>query len=429
MSDITANLSLPYILPSQAQKHVTHNEAIRRLDALVQMAVLSATQTVPPATPADGDRYILPAGSTGVWAGQDGMLAVFEENTWVFYTPKAGWSVWVSTPGEPRVFDGTDWILAVQAMDFQNLEHVGIATTADATNRLAVSSEATLLTHTGAGHQVKVNKATAGDTGSLLFQTGWSGRAEMGLAGSDDFSIKVSADGISFHSAMALDGNTGAASFPNGMDPERSRIGGLTKGGGADWWGAVDPFTISQNSASALALASDRMYFSAFYVDRPVQLLGGFVSLSTASTTAGALLRCGVYRLGAPNGNSWDTGDLIADFGAAAADVADNKLFDLAVPVLVSKGWYLMAVGVSGVGAKAKYGRWQTPGLTRYFPHGSGTSATPRAIAPQLYMYENSCNPEITAGLPVAWAKNPVTATSSTNNWVYQIAFPKWREV
>lgn len=39
--DKTQNLNLPYILPSQAQKHVTHNEAIRALDAMLHLAVLS----------------------------------------------------------------------------------------------------------------------------------------------------------------------------------------------------------------------------------------------------------------------------------------------------------------------------------------------------------------------------------------------------
>ena len=34
MSDATINLEMPYILPSQAQKHVTHNEALQRLAAL-----------------------------------------------------------------------------------------------------------------------------------------------------------------------------------------------------------------------------------------------------------------------------------------------------------------------------------------------------------------------------------------------------------
>jgi len=72
MSDNSAKLSLPYLQASQAQKHVTHNEALRILDSVVQLSVIAADQTDPPATPADGDRYLLPAGATGAWAGQDG---------------------------------------------------------------------------------------------------------------------------------------------------------------------------------------------------------------------------------------------------------------------------------------------------------------------------------------------------------------------
>ncbi len=54
---------------------------------------------------------------------------------------------------------------------------------------------ATLLNHDGAGHQLKINKAAAGDTASLLYQDAFSGRAELGLAGDDDFHFKVSPDG------------------------------------------------------------------------------------------------------------------------------------------------------------------------------------------------------------------------------------------
>ena len=56
--DLTENLQIPYILPSQAQKHVTHNEAIKVLDAIVQLAVETRALATPPATPAPGGRYI-----------------------------------------------------------------------------------------------------------------------------------------------------------------------------------------------------------------------------------------------------------------------------------------------------------------------------------------------------------------------------------
>lgn len=98
------------------------------------------------------------------------------------------------------------------APDLAHLSGVGINTAHDSGNRLAVSSPASLFTHEGAGHQVKLNKASAADTASLLFQTDFSGRAEMGTAGQDDFAIKVSADGSSWTTALAFDAASGMAS-------------------------------------------------------------------------------------------------------------------------------------------------------------------------------------------------------------------------
>ena len=94
-------------------------------------------------------------------------------------------------------------------MATQNLNGVGIATSYDDINRLSVRGPATLFSHDGGGHQVKVNKASSGDTASLLFQSNWTGHAEMGLAGNTGFSIKVSPDGGSWTEALRLDPTTG----------------------------------------------------------------------------------------------------------------------------------------------------------------------------------------------------------------------------
>jgi len=45
---LTPKLSLPYIMPAQAQKHVTHNEALAKLDVIVQLSVLSMNLKSPP---------------------------------------------------------------------------------------------------------------------------------------------------------------------------------------------------------------------------------------------------------------------------------------------------------------------------------------------------------------------------------------------
>jgi hypothetical protein len=208
MPELSPTLSLPYLQPAQAQKHVTHNEALRILDAVTQLSVMSVTLSDPPAGPNNGDRYLVAGPATGDWTGQEDAIAVWAENAWTFFAPGVGWRIDVAPTGQSLRFDGLGWV-APAASDLQNVALVGVNTSADATNRLAVSSDATLLNNAGAGHQLKLNKSTAGDTASLLFQTGFSGRAEMGTAGSDGFSIKVSADGSTFENALVVDEATG----------------------------------------------------------------------------------------------------------------------------------------------------------------------------------------------------------------------------
>jgi len=93
MSDplATDHLALPYLAAAQAQKHVTHNAALRLLDGIVQLAVEASNATAPPASPAEGARYLLGATPTGAWAGQGGTLAMFVDGAWLHATPKVGW--------------------------------------------------------------------------------------------------------------------------------------------------------------------------------------------------------------------------------------------------------------------------------------------------------------------------------------------------
>ncbi len=200
------------IAASQAQKHITHNDALRLLDILTQLAVIGHIETTPPGNPAVGDRHIVAAGGGGGWAGHDGEIAIHEATGWAFVPPVAGLVAFDLGSAALIYFDGAAWgevPANLTASDMENLSGVGINATPDATNRLSVSAPATLLNHEGAGHQVKINKAAPGDTGSLLYQTNWSGRAEMGLAGDDNWSVKVSPDGSTWTTAPIIDRRSG----------------------------------------------------------------------------------------------------------------------------------------------------------------------------------------------------------------------------
>jgi hypothetical protein len=214
MSD-SPHLALPYLAPSQSQKHVTVNEALRILDAVVQLSVLSATTTAQPASPADGDRYILPTGKTGAaWSAMAiGSVAAYQDGARTEYAPHLGWRAYIVTPASLVVWNGSAWTPVSAGGGSETATKFGVNTAADTTNRLAVKSDAVLFSHDdvtpGSGDsQVKVNKASAADTASHLFQTNFSGRAEFGLTGDDDFHLKVSATGASFIDAIVIDSET-----------------------------------------------------------------------------------------------------------------------------------------------------------------------------------------------------------------------------
>ncbi|MEL7213377.1 MAG: DUF2793 domain-containing protein [Pseudomonadota bacterium] len=101
----TAKLGLPLVQPSQAQKHVTVNEALARLDSLTQVSVVSRSVTVPPTGAIDGACYLVPTGATAAWTGHSHEIAIRSNNGWVFVPMVEGWRVWVSDEGQ-----ALDWI-------------------------------------------------------------------------------------------------------------------------------------------------------------------------------------------------------------------------------------------------------------------------------------------------------------------------------
>lgn len=172
----TVKLGLPLIAPAQAQKHVTVNESLTRLDALVQLSLGSLEETVPPLSPTEGDVHSVGPGATGDWAGEDGRLAVFANGGWVFVTPRPGWQGW---SGGARVqFDGIGWVEGAGTLSPHGAGFVHRTMETDH----AVQSGGTSLI---AGI-LPENVVVYGVTGRVLSDIGGATGFEIGVAGSSD---------------------------------------------------------------------------------------------------------------------------------------------------------------------------------------------------------------------------------------------------
>lgn len=276
--ETSARLGLDYLMPAQAQKHVTVNESLRRLDALVQMAAVSRTITAEPGTPLDGDIYILPDAASGdAWDGQgEGVLACYRDGEWAFIAPETGWRAYVADEAALFVFDGENWLDAASLVtELHNLSRLGIGTGADAANPFAAKLNTALWTALTDGEggtgdlRYILNKEAAANVLSLLFQSGWSGRAEIGLVGDDNLGVKVSADGSAWLQALAIDRSTGRVSAELGLETTALNdgpLGGLRNvviNGGFDVWARGDSQSTSGvGSADRFRFVSDDAGFS-----------------------------------------------------------------------------------------------------------------------------------------------------------------------
>ncbi|CAA2101474.1 hypothetical protein MBUL_01194 [Methylobacterium bullatum] len=227
MSLTTDSLALPLIAAAQAGKHVTHNEALIVLDRLVQLACLDKDLTAPPPSPTEGDRYLVAAAApTGAWTGLSGHIVHFHDGVWNGLAPRAGWLAYLADEDAFYRFDGTAWTgLAATISALQNLVLLGLGTQADAENPFSAKLNKALWTarataEGGTGDlRLALNKAATGNVLSLLMQTGFSGRAEIGLVGDDSLTAKVSADGNNWSHAWRALGNNGFVGFGSAASP------------------------------------------------------------------------------------------------------------------------------------------------------------------------------------------------------------------
>lgn len=107
----TPHLGMTLVEQSQSQKEVTINEALGRIDALLNTGALDKDLAAPPGSPATGDLYIVAASPTGAWAGKAGQLAYYDQ-VWRFFVPREGMTLWVNDEDKLYSYTGSSWALS-----------------------------------------------------------------------------------------------------------------------------------------------------------------------------------------------------------------------------------------------------------------------------------------------------------------------------
>ena len=105
----TANLGIQLLSAGQAQKHVSINESFLKIDSLFMLSVRSRSTVTPPSSPESGDRYAVPAGALGAWAGKATHVAIFADGGWDFVQPRRGWRAFAEDEDLDIVFTNGVW--------------------------------------------------------------------------------------------------------------------------------------------------------------------------------------------------------------------------------------------------------------------------------------------------------------------------------
>ncbi len=112
LSDPNLGLNYGWTL-GESGWHTQMDANIKRLGALVGLSVTSRTVTTPPASPMDGERYIVPAAATGVWAGKADQIALWIDGAWEYHAPKVGWLAFIAAEDRLAVYKTGGWSAGV----------------------------------------------------------------------------------------------------------------------------------------------------------------------------------------------------------------------------------------------------------------------------------------------------------------------------
>jgi hypothetical protein len=227
---VTKHLQLPLLAPAQAQKHVTHNEALLTLDVLCQASVISRSFNSPPENPVAGDRYLV-CQSTNLdqnnhpWNGKTNALALWRDSSWHYFYPQFGWLIFVQSEQQFVFWNGQNWEnLNSSSKIMNNIKELGVGTSADSANKIALKTNRILSTalseeEGGAGDlECAFNKSSHSKKISFLFQEDYEDRIRIVFDENGYLVLSISPDGLIWNIALSINPKSGKVHFPQGLE-------------------------------------------------------------------------------------------------------------------------------------------------------------------------------------------------------------------
>jgi hypothetical protein len=115
----TGRLFLPMLAVGQAQKEITHNEALAMIDALIS-AVIEGRQPAPPPSLTENDAgkcWLVAASASGFWLAKSDQIACWTGGSWRFNVPVSGMRIWNAATNSQMIWRNNAWQESVAISD------------------------------------------------------------------------------------------------------------------------------------------------------------------------------------------------------------------------------------------------------------------------------------------------------------------------
>jgi hypothetical protein len=215
----TPRLGLPFIVTAQAQKEVTHNESLNRLDAFT-MPVMQEILNTPPVSPTVGDLYLVGTSPTGDFASHDNKIAQYLTGGWQFYTPFKWMDVIIDSLNERMIFNGTGWVpfglLMKDTGEYLRVGHLqeDVSVTGNDSDTVAIIPDRSLVIAVNVRALTAVTGASSMDIGVA----GDAGRYGTGIGiAQDSTNIGMTYHPVSYYADTSIKLTAGGSAFTGGV--------------------------------------------------------------------------------------------------------------------------------------------------------------------------------------------------------------------